>query len=472
MAFPAGALKATLTVGAPIDIAGAAGMLVSLHVRPDVPAGLVWAADGTPIEPWSASPAAGEAPVTSASLEVLADQPGVLTSITEAGAPAMGEIRSWPLVATWWTRQSPTGAPTRHVRRLNAPAPGTTVDLDLLPADGVTVPATVTYAQALDFSTDMVADLAVGTVATGAPGTPAAASLTPVGDDAYTLDLTIPQGADGATGPAGTQGPQGPQGPQGLKGDTGATGPAGTTTWAGITDKPAVIGAGADAAAARAAIGAGGGTCVYMQSVWNTGIACPNSAALGITGDLDVRVKLSMSTWNQDATIALVSKWQTAGQKSWFFSYGWQGEVRVGTSVDGTATTKNIATTTLFVPSWLNTANAVGWLRVALDVDNGAGGTTASFYESTNGTTWTLIRAVTSAGATSLFTGTDPLIIGADGNNGTGGLGAKIYAAEVRNGIDGPVVASWKSLGSLDKYRDPQGNIWTVTAATAAVMEA
>ena len=146
MALPAGALKATLTVGAPIDIAGAVGTLVSLHVRPDVPAGLVWAATGTPIEPWSASPAVGESPVTSASLEVLADQPGVLTSITEAGAPAMGEIRGWPLVAIWVTRRS-TGAPTRHVRHFNAPTAGETVDLDLLPADGVTVPATVTYAQ-------------------------------------------------------------------------------------------------------------------------------------------------------------------------------------------------------------------------------------------------------------------------------------------------------------------------------------
>ena len=174
MTLPAGALTATLTVGAPIDISGVAGTLVSLHVRPDLPGDtpLVWAADGTPIQPWSASPAAGEAPVTSASLEVLADQPGVLTSITEAGAPAMGEIRSWPLVATWWTRQSPTGAPTRHVRRFAAPAPGTTVDLDLLPQGGVTVPATVTSAQTADLAdhTEATQDV-VGAMVVGAGGT-------------------------------------------------------------------------------------------------------------------------------------------------------------------------------------------------------------------------------------------------------------------------------------------------------------
>lgn len=184
MALPAGALTATITVGAPIDIAGAAGTLVSLTVRPDVPAGLVWAADGTPIEPWSASPAAGEAPVTSASLEVLADQPGVLTSSTVDGAARMVEIRSWPLVATWVTGRSATGAPTRHVRRFNAPAAGETVDLDLLPADGVTVPATVTSAQTINIGgagidTEGVQDV-VGAMIVGAGGTydDAAGSIT------------------------------------------------------------------------------------------------------------------------------------------------------------------------------------------------------------------------------------------------------------------------------------------------------
>lgn len=42
-----------------------------------------------------------------------------------------------------------------------------------------------------------------------------------------------PPGNDGAAGATGARGPAGPQGPKGDKGDPG------TTTWAGITDKPA-----------------------------------------------------------------------------------------------------------------------------------------------------------------------------------------------------------------------------------------
>lgn len=60
-----------------------------------------------------------------------------------------------------------------------------------------------------------------------------------------------PQGPTGATGATGATGPQGEQGEQGPKGDPG------TTDWDDLTNMPAVIAAGADAATARAAIGAG-----------------------------------------------------------------------------------------------------------------------------------------------------------------------------------------------------------------------
>ena len=50
-----------------------------------------------------------------------------------------------------------------------------------------------------------------------------------------------PKGDTGEQGPAGERGPQGPRGYRGYMGDPGPRGPAGepgTTTWAGITDKP------------------------------------------------------------------------------------------------------------------------------------------------------------------------------------------------------------------------------------------
>jgi hypothetical protein len=136
------------------------------------------------------------------------------------------------------------------------------------------------------------ADLSIGTVTTGDAGTDADASITD-----GVLDLTIPRGdkgdtgATGATGSDGGKGDQGDPGPANVlsigtvttgdagssaaatitgtspaqvlnlaipKGDKGDDGSGSSSTaWDDVTDKPAVIAAGATAAAARTAIGAG-----------------------------------------------------------------------------------------------------------------------------------------------------------------------------------------------------------------------
>ncbi len=75
----------------------------------------------------------------------------------------------------------------------------------------------------------VVPDISIGTVDTGAAGSSASASISgSTGDVA--LNLTIPRGNTGAQGPAGAKGDpgeQGPQGPAGAKGDPGAQGPQG-----------------------------------------------------------------------------------------------------------------------------------------------------------------------------------------------------------------------------------------------------
>ena len=75
----------------------------------------------------------------------------------------------------------------------------------------------------------VVPEIGIGTVTTGAAGSQASASITGTTGD-VTLNMTIPRGNTGAQGPAGEKGDtgaQGPQGPAGEKGDTGATGPQG-----------------------------------------------------------------------------------------------------------------------------------------------------------------------------------------------------------------------------------------------------
>ena len=146
MALPVGALTATITVGVSTDVTGEAGTITGLAVRPECR--LVWAATGQPIEDWNA----GALDAATATLVVLADQDGLVTSGTVAGVPALVAIRSWPMLAEW-TVQSKDGQLRTIVRRFPAAllVAGGTLDLDLLPAHGVVPPATITYAQGLSF---------------------------------------------------------------------------------------------------------------------------------------------------------------------------------------------------------------------------------------------------------------------------------------------------------------------------------
>ena len=100
-----------------------------------------------------------------ATLVVLADQDGLVTTGTVAGAPALVTIRSWPMLAEW-TVQSKDGQLRTIVRRFPASllTAGGTLDLDLLPAHGVVPPATVTYAQSLAFGLAAITDNGDGTL--------------------------------------------------------------------------------------------------------------------------------------------------------------------------------------------------------------------------------------------------------------------------------------------------------------------
>ena len=153
MALPAGALTATVTAGGSTDVAGGPGTISDLTVAPEQR--LVWAATGAAIETVAAVGAAG-------AVTILADQAGVLASSTVSGQPVLVEVRAWPLVARWTVT---IGTEVRrHVRRFAAPAPGTTVDLDLLPQSGAAVPGTVTSAQALHFGLAAITDNGDGTL--------------------------------------------------------------------------------------------------------------------------------------------------------------------------------------------------------------------------------------------------------------------------------------------------------------------
>src|SRR3546814_817707 len=118
----------------------------------------------------------------------------------------------------------------------------------------------------------------------------------------------------------------------------------------------------------------------------------------------------ALDDWTPATNMAFMSKFIGSTDRSFIFQVFTSGTLRLIWTTDGTAGTQVSATSTV-APTIANGDDL--WIRVKLDVDNGAGGNDAIFETSTNGVTWTQLgNVVTQAGVTSVFPGEADLEIG------------------------------------------------------------
>jgi hypothetical protein len=117
-------------------------------------------------------------------------------------------------------------------------------------------------------------------------------------------------------------------------------------------------------------------------------------------------------------------------------------------------------------------AGQVGWLKVTLDIDNGAAGYDVKFYWSLDGVTWTQLgTTVTTAGVTTLFASAQVVIFGR-GQTGTQLAAGKFVRAIVKNGIDGPTVldvdCSQIASGSATSFTALTGQTVTIVRGSSS----
>jgi hypothetical protein len=303
----------------------------------------------------------------------------------------------------------------------------------------------------------------------------------PAGADGADSTVPGPQGVQGVQGPQGVQGipgvdgldgadstVAGPQGPQGVQGSTGATGPgvaAGGTAGQFLRKTSATDFATAFAAPAISEVD--GLTAALAQkaatvSLWlppasGNYVSCPDSAALDITGDIDLRMKVAMDDWTPVSDIYLMSKWGTTTQKSYVMYLHADGAISLFWTEDG-STSKSKKSTNFALAD-----GSVKWIRVTLDVDNGASGHDVAWWKSDDGQTWTQHgTTTTTAGVTSIFAGTEPIYLGVVSSS-SGQMGGRLYRAQIRNGIAGTVVADLDLTNGVGpRIRDAYGNLWTI----------
>ncbi|HEX5395623.1 MAG TPA: hypothetical protein VFX74_00890, partial [Candidatus Limnocylindria bacterium] len=181
------------------------------------------------------------------------------------------------------------------------------------------------------------------------------------------------------------------------------------------------------------------GTVSYLELDGNPAnyASTPDTAALDIAGDLDVRWE-GETNWYQPDAQMLIGKWGLPGNRSW--SMRLQGAwLYFLVSADGT--------TTRFMNWPLPPLPRHAALRATIDVNNGAGGVTFRMYwAETLAGPWTQFSDdVIGTGTTTIFNSTAPLTI-APNQPDTGAVrlpvAGKVYKAEVRSGIDGTAVAA------------------------------
>ena len=221
---------------------------------------------------------------------------------------------------------------------------------------------------------------------------------------------------------------------------------------------------------ARAEIRQGVGLVTPDGSSGDT-IEVPDSAAVSITGDFELVYRVEPDDWTPSASNRYpVGKRNTTGnQRSWLVEQVTDGRIIFRWSEDGI--TELVKISTASVPF----ADAVcGYVKITLDVDNGASGNTLTFYTApdsgTEPLTWTMLGSpVVTAGVTSIFDSNAKITFGRwqDGGATFGGTTKRVI---LRNGIGGTAVLDidfTKQADFTTSFVCDTGQTVTVTAANA-----
>lgn len=202
-------------------------------------------------------------------------------------------------------------------------------------------------------------------------------------------------------------------------------------------------------------------SALYLPGLSTDYVSCPQAAGIDLTGDLDIRLAFHPHTWPIGADYAIAAKRNYSADSSldWQVLFNSARDLRYLSNAATGTNTGNVDTVHL-TPS----TTALNYYRITHDVDNGASGQTVTFYSSADGgVTWNIISAHTIAGVmTARFIGTAGIRLARLGDYAGFMRPTTLRSFELRNGIDGPIVASWDGRIPATRQRDPQGNIWTV----------
>lgn len=210
-------------------------------------------------------------------------------------------------------------------------------------------------------------------------------------------------------------------------------------------------------------------TYLLMTAASGQRASTPDSAAASVTGDIDLRCEAACDDWNAPGRNTFIAKYGSGGNSYGLTTNG--SNFLVTVVVGGVDQNYQLAIPASFIDGQRR------WIRATVDLNNGAN-SVATFYESADGVSWTQIGSpITGAIHASITDGGAPVTVGALASNALITAG-KIYSAEVRNGIDGPIAVSFNAAdgrsGATSVVSSETGETWSVlgTAALAPAPDA
>ncbi len=194
--------------------------------------------------------------------------------------------------------------------------------------------------------------------------------------------------------------------------------------------------------------------------------ATPDTAAVDIVGDLDIRADFQPQRWQHELGVSIGGKYLTTGnQRSWAWWIDDLKQLTLRWSPNGSSTITAKST----MPVEHGNAGRIS-VRATLDVDNGGGGWTVTFYTSTTpgvGGPWSQLGTpVSGTGVTSIFNSIAPLTVG-HALIAMDDCRTRFYRQQVRNGIGGAVAADTDftaPAAAATSFVDFTGLTWTLSS--------
>jgi hypothetical protein len=200
-----------------------------------------------------------------------------------------------------------------------------------------------------------------------------------------------------------------------------------------------------------------GNNYLHLPGVVGNYASTPDSPAASVTADIDLRIRCTIL--NASTFPMVFAKDPNNGTQCSYRVRSLNGPFRFSFSLDGT-TYQNVDSTAGAA------LGAPTWLRVTRDSTTGE----VIFYTSQNGTNWTQLGNAIIAAAGAINDSTAGIELGSAQLGAAIPMEGAIYGFEIRNGIDGPIVAKFdaqQAANNATSFVSSTGETWTINKSGA-----